>query len=442
MPHFAHTFGSVLEHSSPRILFVGEAVSLAHIGRPATLARWTRDAGYDVHFACGSAFASVARAEGFVPHELLTIDAGLFYARLNAGQFFYTAAELETYVRAELELFAMLRPDVIVGDFRLSLAISAQRAGIPLVALNNAHWSPDAPCRFGAPDVGLFRVLPTEVRDGLFALIRPLAFRTFAQPLNAVRRRFGMRPLNDFRQHYTAGDSCAYMDLPELYPAQAERENARSFFVGPVIWKPRHVRKLSAPELGRNRPLAYVTMGSSGHARVLPNVLRALLNADYDIALSGVNATQAQTLYRQLPDLGPRSIAAPFFDPEEILEGAAFTVCHGGSGTVYQSLAAGVPLLCLPGNPDQGLVAAAVVGRGAGLSIEPRAATVRALSAAIGTLRHHVYRVSAAEVARAIARHDTCAQWIQFLNRFAPFTVETQPELAAAHIQGERHDLA
>src|SRR5438046_1250123 len=89
--------------NTPRILFVGEAVSLAHVGRPAVLARWAREAGYDVHFACGSAFASVARAEGFAPYNLRTLDAATFYLRLNAGNFFYTADELEAYVHAELE---------------------------------------------------------------------------------------------------------------------------------------------------------------------------------------------------------------------------------------------------------------------------------------------------------------------------------------------------
>src|SRR5437660_620551 len=87
-----------------RILFVGEAVSLTHVGRPAVRARWDAEAGYDVRFACGSALASVARVEGFMPRNLQTLDAATFYLRLNAGKFFYAADELEAYVHAELEL--------------------------------------------------------------------------------------------------------------------------------------------------------------------------------------------------------------------------------------------------------------------------------------------------------------------------------------------------
>ena len=73
----------------PRILFVGESVSLAHIGRPALLARWARQAGCEVHFACGPRYASIAQAEGLQVHPLKTIPGKRFYERLNQGRVFY-----------------------------------------------------------------------------------------------------------------------------------------------------------------------------------------------------------------------------------------------------------------------------------------------------------------------------------------------------------------
>src|SRR6185369_11696633 len=97
----SHDRANLQSSGKPRILFVGEAVALSHVSRPAVLANWAREAGYDCHFACGSAFASIAHAEGFVPHELVTIQARDFYARLNACNFFYSVDELEEYTRAE-----------------------------------------------------------------------------------------------------------------------------------------------------------------------------------------------------------------------------------------------------------------------------------------------------------------------------------------------------
>ena len=44
----------------------------------------------------------------------------------------------------DLELIRRIEPDVVVGDFRLSLAVSAPMAGVPYIALANAYWSPFA----------------------------------------------------------------------------------------------------------------------------------------------------------------------------------------------------------------------------------------------------------------------------------------------------------
>ncbi|MFH1023179.1 MAG: glycosyl transferase family 1, partial [Planctomycetota bacterium] len=125
-----------------RILFVGEAVSVSHVARPVVLAKWAKSAGYDVIFACGKAYSRVARTEGLNPEEIVTISPELFYKRLSRGQFFYTEAELNQYIEAERALIARIKPDLVVGDFRLTLAISTRLAGIPYLNLMNAHWSP------------------------------------------------------------------------------------------------------------------------------------------------------------------------------------------------------------------------------------------------------------------------------------------------------------
>ena len=423
-----------LDNSRPRILFVGEAVSLAHVGRPALLGRWARAAGFDVHFACGDALASVARAEGLSPLPLKTIASETFYARLNAGSFFYTADELEDYVRSEMDLIDQVNPDLIVGDFRLTLSISSALKGLPLLTLNNAHWSPAAPCRFSAPNAGFFRLLPAAIRERVFSLVRPMAFRFFGSPLNVVRRRFGQRTLRDFREHYTAGQFCAYMDLPDLAPIEALPPG--HFFLGPVSWEPRNRVLPALDHLGQSRPLAYVTLGSTGDARVLPTVLYALLHAGFDIALSGVSADQALVLHQAMPALRRRCFTAPLINPHDLLQRAALTVCHAGSGTVYQSLQAGVPLLCLPGNPDQGLVASTVCAAGAGVAIEAWRVTPALLKKALSSfIADGKWTQAARKLANAIAAHDTRTHWLNFLeaNLAVPIGPVPQPqELVAA----------
>jgi UDP:flavonoid glycosyltransferase YjiC (YdhE family) len=398
------------------ILFVGEAVSLAHVGRPAMLASWARDSGYEVVFATGAAYARIAREKGFDPLELPTIAPQTFYDRLAKGSFFYTRSELETYVHAELELFERLNPDLVVGDFRLSLAISTAVSAIPLLSLNNAHWSPGRRCPFPPPDHGFFGALPRPVRRALFALLRPAAFRFFAKSVDDVRQRFGLARLLDFRLHYTAGTWCAYLDLPELVPV--ETLPAGHFYLGPVVWQPDAIEapRLDAPSDGRG--LAYVSMGSSGDIRVLPAVIRALAALDYDIVISGISTEQASAMRQDARAWSERCIAAPFFNPDDVFERADVTVCHGGTGTIYQSLAAGVPLLCLPGNPDQSLMSEAVVKDGSGLAVEASKVTERNIGDALMELRRNPrYRSSAMEKAVLIKSFDARRRWSEFLQR-------------------------
>ncbi|MFH1021892.1 MAG: hypothetical protein V1809_00710, partial [Planctomycetota bacterium] len=165
-----------------RILFIGEAVSVSHVARPVVLAKWAKSAGYDVVFACGKAYSRVARTEGLNPEEIVTISPELFYKRLSRGQFFYTEAELKAYVEAERELIARIKPDLVVGDFRLTLAISTRLAGIPHLNLMNAHWSPGRERRLPPPQSGIWGYMPSVVRNALFRLIEPIAFKQFGKP--------------------------------------------------------------------------------------------------------------------------------------------------------------------------------------------------------------------------------------------------------------------
>lgn len=397
----------------PRILFVGEAVSLAHVGRPAILARWALETGYEVKIACGDALAQVVRGEGLEPISLETIAPKTFYARLDTGRFFYTQEELEKYVTAERTLIRREHPDLIVGDFRLTLAISACLEGVPLLSLQQAHWSPVSLARFPAPTGGPLGLLPPTFRQQVFEAIRPIAYRNFAAPLDAVRERFGMKRLRDFRLNYTDGDFCAYLDLPELVPLGALPRG--HYFLGPLHWAPRSGGECSKGPYEDtdgncySRPLAYVSMGSSGDENLLPTILQALADKGFQAAVSGVQRLVDST-YPGVRFLGT-------LNPSAILQEAALTICHGGAGTVYQSLSSGVPVLCLPSNPDQQLMARAVEQFGAGRCLPAELGTAQRLYRAIEETASENCREATSRLALAIDTHDTRGRWLAWLEK-------------------------
>ncbi|MBA4389199.1 MAG: hypothetical protein C0404_14595 [Verrucomicrobia bacterium] len=406
------------------ILFVAEGVSLAHVARPALLARWAAEAGHEVSFACSSRFAWVARCEGLTPIEIETIGDADFYSRLSHGKFFYTVEDIRRYISAEVELMSRLDPDLVVGDFRLTLPVSAWYAGVECLSLANAYWSPVAERRLSPPEAGFFGLLPSGIRETLFSALKPLAYRMFAAPLDRVRKSYGLPAFSDFRQHYTGGDTCGYMDLPSLVPLEQPPSN--HFYLGPVIWHPRGLPEPSLSGLGLERPLAYVTMGSSGDRRLLPAICGELLGANCDLAISGIRQEEQEMLLAEVPGLKGRSVLGQFFSPKAALARASFTVCHGGNGTVYQSLEAGVPVVCLPSNPDQSLMSDATEAAGAGI-----VAQRNSIRRSIDMVLDGRHGSAARRLADAIAGYDTRSRWQAFIAgaEKAPAVVEVE-ELA------------
>src|SRR5215470_4211814 len=109
-----------------KILFVGESVTLAHVVRPLSLCQTLDSQRYDVSFACGETWKHFVESRGIIPNALPTISPKEFSQRLAWGKPLYTRERLLEYTTAELELFKRISPDLIVGDFRISLAISTE----------------------------------------------------------------------------------------------------------------------------------------------------------------------------------------------------------------------------------------------------------------------------------------------------------------------------
>jgi len=114
----------------------------------------------------------------------------------------------------------------------------------------------------------------------------------------------------------------------------------------------------------------YVTFGTVlGHMSFAGEVYRAVLDAvtglDARVLLTTGHAFDASTL----PDVPGNVHVEAWVDQADVLAEAALIVCHGGSGTAYGALAAGVPLVTVPVFADQFANAAAVAQSGAGIQV-------------------------------------------------------------------------
>src|SRR5690606_16983788 len=128
--------------SRKRVLFFAEAVTLAHVARANVLARCLDPGKFEVHAAWDPRYNALLGDLPFTFHPIRSLPTATFLRRLSRGAPMHDAATLRAYVEEDLGVIDAVSPDVIAGDFRISLAASARLRRVPLIAIANAYWSP------------------------------------------------------------------------------------------------------------------------------------------------------------------------------------------------------------------------------------------------------------------------------------------------------------
>jgi UDP:flavonoid glycosyltransferase YjiC (YdhE family) len=370
------------------ILFVAEAVTLAHVARPLALAQCLDPARYDVHFASAPRYEFALKNTNLRRWTIDSIPTVAFLKALAHGSRLYDYATLERYIDDDLRLIEEVKPDLIVGDFRLSLAVSAAIAKVAYAALANAYWSPySARDNFPLPDLPVTRLLGYGAGSAVFNLFQPLVFAYHARPLNRLRRRFGLQPLSGLPDAYTHADYVLYADPPDFYPMRDIPPNHR--FLGPIDWSPEIPRPSWWQEITGSESLIYATLGSSGAAHLLPALLAAL----GAVGAPAVVATAARAATTSAP---ANVRIAEYLPGAEAARRASLVICNGGSPGVYQALAQGTPVLGIASNMDQMLAMGAVEKAQAGILLRSGHATTATITTALKTLTTDAsYRESA-----------------------------------------------
>lgn len=390
-----------------KILFVAEAATLAHTARPLVLSAALDAREFDVGFACDLRCQWLLRDFAGSYFPLASRDSDKFLSALARGTPLYDDATLNRYVRDDLKLLDEAKPDVVIGDFRLSLSISARLAGIPYLAISNCYWSPYwRPPRYTVPNLRLLTgVLPLPVAAALFHLARPIVFALHCGPLNRVRRSHGLPSLGtDLRRVYSDADQVLYADVPELFP-DAELP-AQHQFVGPLLWSP----PVPVPDwwdtTPGDRPIVYLTLGSSGQAKLLPEILRSLEALDITVI--------AATAGGEVPNAIPaNAYVAKYLPGEEAARRARLVICNGGSPTCQQALAAGVPVIGIASNLDQFLNMDTIVRAGAGEIMRADRFSGPALTTLVTKILAGTGHAAAAKkIAGIIARYDGRSRFV------------------------------
>jgi UDP:flavonoid glycosyltransferase YjiC (YdhE family) len=352
------------------------------------------------------------------PHiSIAGIGPEAFAVALRQGKPVLTAATLRSMVEADLALLRAHKPDVVIGDFRLSLSISARLASVPYATVTNAYWSPTCTLRLPMPVLPLSRHLPLWLASALFELGKPFALPMHCLPMNRVRQEYGLPSLgNSIRAVYTDADHVLFADIAGMFPSQKGPNSEH--YLGPILWAPQVDTTSWSFEKSQSSPIVYISVGSSGD----PLVLRALVKAAIDLPVTVVASTAGS---RVLDDMScPNLISAPYLPGDRVAAIASLVVCNGGSMGCQQAMAYGVPVLGVVGNMDQFLNMAGIEAAGVGLSIRADRLTSDGVRQFISRLISEPgFRESARSMAGKMRRYEPSQHLYDLLPTFSNVTI-------------------
>ena len=328
------------------------------------------------------------------------------------GKVVFDTKTLSRYVEDDLQLLATVKPDLVVGDFRLSLAISAPLTAVPYAAVVNAYWSPFAKITYPVPDLPFTRILGLTLGQRIFNAVRPLAFALHARPLNTLRRRHGLAPIgNDLRKVYTWADHTLYADIPELIPCEGLPANHH--YLGPVQWSTNTALPTWWDQLPQEKPIIFASPGSSGQDDLLPTVIQAL--SGLPATLIAASAGQSDISKLETPE---NVFVSDYLPIKTAIGNSQLIICNGGSLSTYEALAAGVPVLGLTSNLDQQLNMQAVEHIGAGIALRNRSKSIAQTKQAIETLlNNRRYQSAAQETANVLSHYDSENSFRDIVNK-------------------------
>src|SRR5262245_10711553 len=291
---------------------------------------------------------------------------------------------------------------VVTSEMLLGVMAAAESAGAPCVGLSaNIYLYPLPGVPPFGPGLQPAKGLPGRLRD---ALVRNFTLRIFGRgtaAFNATRRALGLPPLAHPFEQVTRIARHLVLTSPVFdFPATSLPENV--VYTGPELDDPEWVEAWNSPwSVDDQRPLVVVGFSSTfQHQRgPLSRIIEALRMLN----------TRAVVTVGPALDMADLPAASNVFvcrsaPHNQLLPDAAAVVTHGGHGTVIRSLAAGVPVLCLPMGRDQNDNAARVVARGAGLRLSSKSSPKSIRNGVLEILESPRYREKAREMGKLIAK--------------------------------------
>lgn len=328
-----------------KILFMVESVTMAHPTRSFELATSLVQAGHDVVFAATeSPLFLKSQNHGMTWVDLQEgITSKVFLKSLENASLPYTVKGLDQAMREDLQVIHQVQPDLIVGDMRLSLQVSARLSKVKWINLSNLVWNPESDLGYLMPEMPATRIFGSSIQHLIPRMVLEKIIDANVRVFNQFRSQYGMTELQNLKQAYCDGDRNFYLDLPASCINMKISEKHK--IIGPVLYSSTTSMPEWISEIPENQKKAFVSMGSSGNQKSLEKIVHTLLAEGYIVLLIGGSLKWTSS----------RLFMSTFAPVKELMQMCDLVVCNGGTPMTYLALSMGKAVLGIPSNMDQHL---------------------------------------------------------------------------------------
>ena len=400
-------------------LMVGDGNFLAHISRLLEVALELRKLGHRVVFAAHGAFARLPRESGFEVESVYTVDKDTTLAlakRAGLVNHRWWYETVERSIQSDVEVIRKVKPDAVIGDMHWTLHTSSELAGVPYISITNACWTNyDASPIYAFDDHFSTRLLGRRLATRAMPTLKEGLASYWALAYRQLRKKYGLDPKkarNIFR--VIEGDLTLLADIPEYAPTRELPDSMH--YVGPILWNSAW-SDWQAPawfrDLDPTRPTVYFTLGSSGEVDYFRQVRDVFAGTRFQVIMT------TGGLVAGVDNL-PENIHVLDFAPGlEIMKRSDVVLNHGGNGTIYQAIAAGIPIIGIPAHVDQERNLQRVEDLGFGLKLRERTCNGQKILDAVNeVVRNPGYRQAARELQRSVEKYDGPVAAADLIDRF------------------------
>lgn len=341
---------------SKTLLFAPASNILFHVVRCLELAQELRRRGHRILFVGTRLYLQdpvITAGKDFEYYELPDFAAeealGILrnIGKVPAKRF------LRELIEAELQALHRLKPDLVVADFRLTSYISARVCRIPLVSLLLSVWMQQyfdrSAGKLSLSTYPQLILLKKVIGNSGIVSLTPLLLRLIIwykmRPFREVARRYGQAPRR-MLWDLLVGDYNLLLDTEAWSPTKPLPRHFRR--VGPIFWEPDLPLPQWVRQLDPTRPVVYVCFGSTAHRDLFRVIFTEFAATSYQVIVATGGQIDPQEFH-----LPPNFYVERFLPGWKIMEHADLVIYHGGAGTAYQVMKAGIPSIVIATHLDQ-----------------------------------------------------------------------------------------